>query len=59
MKNPNLLFNFKLFNNIIKSLEKQFNHDVKCSKNIQEVFNDNFITGYNNTIIVNQLIYIY
>lgn len=53
---PTINFDFMVFEKIMISLEKQSIYDTKCTKHIQEVFNDNFITGYNNTILVNQLL---
>ena len=46
----------KLFVETIHALEKQYKYDSKCAKHIQAVFNDNFISGYDNHLLTGQLV---
>ncbi len=46
----------KLFIETIDALKKQYEHDEKCAKAIQSVYQNDFISGYDNSKLNNQLV---
>lgn len=49
-------FSRDFFIETINQLEKQYNHDTKCSEAFQVILPNDFISNYNNHFITNQLL---
>jgi hypothetical protein len=46
----------ELFIESINEIEKQYNHDQKCSEAFKVILPDDFITSYDNSFLLNQLL---
>lgn len=49
-------FSREFFIETINQLEKQYNHDTKCSEAFRVILPNDFISNYNNHFITNQLV---